>query len=172
MIRVPEIPDKLWELISECWRQEPEDRPSFAEITDGMLKSNYFVLDGTNLDTYHEYQQRIMSELSRCPIPVNNFAVLKSLRRLGLDVHSLRRSTLCLIWFHPTSKPPLHDELGYSIFQFPLFPVGYLTCISKATMGQIPFYDAEACGLMKLKVRGYNIPRHGNSSGRRTATSR
>jgi serine/threonine protein kinase len=90
MIRVPEIPDKLWELISECWSQEPEDRPSFAEITDRMLKSNDFVLDGTNLDAYHEYQQRIMSELNACPIRVNNSAILKALRGLGLDIDSMR----------------------------------------------------------------------------------
>jgi hypothetical protein len=92
MKRVPEIPDRFWELISACWRQEPENRPSFAEITDKMLKSNDFVLDGTNLEEYHEYQRRIMSELNACPIQVNNSAILKALRGLGLDVDSLRKN--------------------------------------------------------------------------------
>jgi serine/threonine protein kinase len=94
LIRVPEITDTLWELISECWSQEPQDRPSFAEITDRMLKSNDFVLDRTNLSEYHEYQQRIMSELNACPIRVNNSAILESLQCLGLYIDSLRGITI------------------------------------------------------------------------------
>jgi serine/threonine protein kinase len=89
MIRVPGIPDKLWELIINCWSQDATQRPSFEEITGMMLESFDFVLGGTNLHEYREYQQRIILQLSVSSM-VDNSDILKSLRGLGIDIDSMR----------------------------------------------------------------------------------
>ena len=58
----PKIPDHYWDLINECWEQDPNDRPTFDEIVE-KLKSDKFALEEfgikTNLDELHEYQQLI-----------------------------------------------------------------------------------------------------------------
>lgn len=58
----PKIPEHYWELINECWRQDPNERPTFAEIVE-KLKSDKFALEEygmkTNLDELHEYQSRV-----------------------------------------------------------------------------------------------------------------
>jgi hypothetical protein len=54
-----------------------------------MLDSDKYILDGTNLDEYHEYQQRITSQLSARPV-VDSSEILDSLRGLGIDVDSVR----------------------------------------------------------------------------------
>jgi hypothetical protein len=53
-----------------------------------MLERDDFVLDGTNLDEYHEYQQRIRSQLNETPM-VADSDILESLRGLGVDVDSI-----------------------------------------------------------------------------------
>jgi hypothetical protein len=79
-------------LIRMCWAVSPDERPSFAEITQVMLERDDFVLDGTNLDEYHEYQQQIRSQLKESPI-VNSSHILESLRGLGIDVDSMSEIT-------------------------------------------------------------------------------
>jgi hypothetical protein len=88
LIRVSGIPDKLWELITECWSQGATQRRSFAEITQMMLQSFAFVLDGTKLDKYHEYQPRITSQLN-VPSVVDSSGILNTLRGLGIDIDSM-----------------------------------------------------------------------------------
>jgi gas vesicle protein len=85
-----EIPNRFWELIRQCWNHAPEQRPSFEEITHQMLDSDEFVLEGTNLDEYHEYQQRITSRSNASPI-AGDSEILESLRSLGIDVDSIRK---------------------------------------------------------------------------------
>jgi serine/threonine protein kinase len=82
------IPPMIEELIRMCWAHSADERPSFAEITQVMLERDDFVLDGTNLDEYHEYQQRIRSQLKESPI-VDDSDILESLRGLGVDVDSI-----------------------------------------------------------------------------------
>lgn len=45
-----------------CWKQNPEDRPTFNEIVE-ILKNDKYALEEfgkkTNLDQLHEYQKRI-----------------------------------------------------------------------------------------------------------------
>jgi serine/threonine protein kinase len=82
------IPAGISDLINTCWDAEPSRRPSFAQITQMMLERNYFVLDGTNLEEYREYQQRITSQLNDSPI-VDDSGILESLRTLGIDVDSM-----------------------------------------------------------------------------------
>lgn len=56
------IPDHYWELIEKCWKQNPDERPTFEEITE-ILKNDKFALNEfgmkTNMDELHEYQKRI-----------------------------------------------------------------------------------------------------------------
>jgi serine/threonine protein kinase len=87
-IRKPEIPDRFWELITRCWSHAPEERPSFAEITQMMLDSDDFVLDGTNIDEYHEYRERMTRESNASPI-FDGSEIIGSLRRLRIDLRPL-----------------------------------------------------------------------------------
>lgn len=32
------IPDHYWELIQKCWKQNPDERPTFEEITEILKK--------------------------------------------------------------------------------------------------------------------------------------
>lgn len=58
----PKIPEHYWELINQCWRHDPNERPTFDEIVE-ILKNDRFALEEygmkTNLDELHEYQNRI-----------------------------------------------------------------------------------------------------------------
>jgi serine/threonine protein kinase len=89
-IRQPGIPDRFWELITRCWSHLPEQRPSFAEITKMMLDSDDFVLDGTNLDEYHEYRERMTRESNASPM-FDGSDIIGSLRRLRIDLRPLIR---------------------------------------------------------------------------------
>lgn len=61
LVRVPEIPDFVWEVITACWNRYPEARPSFAEIV-WTLRTNTekWAFPGTDLGDLREYQIRIM----------------------------------------------------------------------------------------------------------------
>jgi serine/threonine protein kinase len=52
------VPDPFWDLITRCWAQSPDDRPSFEEIVGLMLGSNDFTFPGTDLEKYNEYRQK------------------------------------------------------------------------------------------------------------------
>jgi serine/threonine protein kinase len=52
--RHPNIPDRFWELITQCWKQNPPDRPSFSEIVDRM-RGGAFIIQGTDMERYREY---------------------------------------------------------------------------------------------------------------------
>ena len=52
------IPEQYWELIRRCWDNNPEDRPSFEEITQ-LLRSDDFAIRETDLNALHEYWDRI-----------------------------------------------------------------------------------------------------------------
>jgi serine/threonine protein kinase len=39
LARVPEIPDKYWELTKDCWTIDSSQRPTFTEIVDLMLEN-------------------------------------------------------------------------------------------------------------------------------------
>jgi serine/threonine protein kinase len=87
-VRPSGIPGPLWLLITQCWSTEPGDRPSFGEITQRMLESDDYVLSGTDLDEYHEYQNRITLQSAFVPV-VDNGPILKLVRESGIDVDSI-----------------------------------------------------------------------------------
>lgn len=64
------IPGCYWELIQCCWSHNPNERPTFDEITVA-LKDDRFAIEEfgmkTDLDQLHEYQARIDSDEINCP---------------------------------------------------------------------------------------------------------
>lgn len=58
----PLIPDCYWDLIQKCWSQDPNERPTFAEITKILSDDKYALKEfgmETDLNDLHEYQRRI-----------------------------------------------------------------------------------------------------------------
>lgn len=59
---VDSIPPKYWDLIEQCWKHDPHERPDFEQITE-MMRSDEFAIkeygQTTNLDELHEYWERI-----------------------------------------------------------------------------------------------------------------
>jgi hypothetical protein len=84
----PRIPKAFWKLIRLCWKQEPEKRPSFHEITEMMLESDDLTFPGTDLDEYHEYQNRIIRATNDSPIR-DPSVILKFLADIGVDLESI-----------------------------------------------------------------------------------
>jgi serine/threonine protein kinase len=62
------IPDIFWRLITRCWSHNPTKRPGFADIVREFTNSDQFVVEGTNLDQYREYRQRVLASV---PQPTN-----------------------------------------------------------------------------------------------------
>ena len=60
--RMPEIPDKWWDLIQSCWDQDATSRPTFSAIVDLLAKSEDLVIEGTDMAKYREYQRRLEAE--------------------------------------------------------------------------------------------------------------
>jgi serine/threonine protein kinase len=58
--RVPEIPGALWGLMEDCWQAAPQKRPSFEAIVDLLKTNDDYVIPGTDLGKYREYQERIL----------------------------------------------------------------------------------------------------------------
>jgi serine/threonine protein kinase len=69
-IRQPGIPDVFWKLITECWEHRPDDRPSFEKIVKMMLTSDEFVFEGTDMEKYREYRER-MKPPDDAPVGIN-----------------------------------------------------------------------------------------------------
>ena len=56
------IPKIYWELITKCWDQQPEKRPSFSEIVKELKNDKYAIVDNgilTDLNELHQYQNRL-----------------------------------------------------------------------------------------------------------------
>lgn len=58
------IPDALWNLITECWSDNAESRPSFAKIVK-YFRDNVeeWAVEGTNIAELREYQERILKDI-------------------------------------------------------------------------------------------------------------
>jgi serine/threonine protein kinase len=53
------MPDPFWALISDCWQQNPADRPTFPAIVDRLKCSRDLMIPGTDIRVYQEYQNRL-----------------------------------------------------------------------------------------------------------------
>jgi serine/threonine protein kinase len=54
------IPEPIWELIQECWKHNPADRPTFDDLVGRMRRGDELTFPGTDMAAYREYQERIM----------------------------------------------------------------------------------------------------------------
>jgi serine/threonine protein kinase len=69
-VRPNGVPEPLWHLITQCWAQGPESRPEFSRIVEAMLeKPEDYVLPGTDIRQYKEYQARINAEPPALAMP-------------------------------------------------------------------------------------------------------
>ncbi|KAK8846911.1 hypothetical protein M9Y10_019479 [Tritrichomonas musculus] len=61
------MPKHYWELIERCWKEDPDNRPTFSDITE-ILKNDEFAIEEfgmkTDLEQLHEYQRRIANNFS------------------------------------------------------------------------------------------------------------
>lgn len=53
------VPKNIMKLIERCWSQEPEERPTFEQIVSLLRKDEYVTSPSTDLDSLHEYQDRV-----------------------------------------------------------------------------------------------------------------
>ncbi|KAK8835484.1 hypothetical protein M9Y10_046127 [Tritrichomonas musculus] len=56
------IPENYWNLLQMCWNQNPEERPTFGEITriiHNVIYAHEEFGVKTDLENLHEYQIRI-----------------------------------------------------------------------------------------------------------------
>jgi hypothetical protein len=61
--RVAGINDFYWELITRCWHQAPEQRPSFAEILEILRKNRTeYAFPGTDLAALEKYENEVLAE--------------------------------------------------------------------------------------------------------------
>lgn len=90
------IPDIYWDLIQQCWKQNPAERPTFEEITE-ILKDDKFAIEEfgmkTNLDELHEYQRRIDQEIPEEPIDFSKSQIIsingKAILSKGASLHNI-----------------------------------------------------------------------------------
>jgi hypothetical protein len=67
------IPDRLWQLIEQCWEQVPRRRLTFQEIVE-QFENPALWIPGTNAEEFLEYRRRIMP--GPCPPPAPEERVL------------------------------------------------------------------------------------------------
>lgn len=55
------MPEPYWELVEECWKSNPEDRPTFEEITE-ILKDDKYAIEEfgmkTDLNELHRFREQ------------------------------------------------------------------------------------------------------------------
>jgi hypothetical protein len=58
-VRLPAIPPHIWEIITHCWRQGPEMRPTFWELLTDFHTNHGYILDGANRDAVLRYEEKV-----------------------------------------------------------------------------------------------------------------
>lgn len=58
--KLDNIPDMIWDLIQQCWAQNPDNRPSFSDIIRALMDSpEAWVFPGTDIPELQRYMLRI-----------------------------------------------------------------------------------------------------------------
>jgi hypothetical protein len=60
--RPPSIPDGYWELVQECWRQKPTERPTLEAIVERLIASPDFTVPGTDAAAYAAYRSGLIAD--------------------------------------------------------------------------------------------------------------
>jgi serine/threonine protein kinase len=58
-VRPSAISDAHWDLITECWQSNPEDRPSFADLVNRLKSDHGWVFEDSDEDALVEYEQKV-----------------------------------------------------------------------------------------------------------------
>jgi serine/threonine protein kinase len=62
LTRVPEISDFYWDLIQNCWDQNPERRKSFAEILEHLRSHrSEYAFPGTDVEALERYENEVLT---------------------------------------------------------------------------------------------------------------
>lgn len=56
------VPEKMIKLISQCWSQNPEERPSFSEIFQQLTSDLSFYPDEIDREEIHEYISKVLNQ--------------------------------------------------------------------------------------------------------------
>lgn len=56
------VPEKMIKLISQCWSQNPEERPSFSDIFQQLTSDLSFYPDEINREEIHEYISKVLNQ--------------------------------------------------------------------------------------------------------------
>jgi serine/threonine protein kinase len=59
------IPDSLWELVVECWRQDPASRPGFDDVVSRLSAAHDWCFPNTDVDELMLYESRCLSPAPR-----------------------------------------------------------------------------------------------------------
>jgi serine/threonine protein kinase len=57
------MPPFYWDLIQACWAQDPDARPSIAQIVQLLVNDRRWVFEGTNLTELDAYQAKVLAGL-------------------------------------------------------------------------------------------------------------
>jgi hypothetical protein len=60
---VKEIPDFFWALIRACWAQNPDQRPSVAQIVQLLVTDRSWLFAGTNAAEFAAYEAKVLAGL-------------------------------------------------------------------------------------------------------------
>jgi hypothetical protein len=60
-VRLPEIPEAHWELMCKCWKQSPDDRPTFAQLLEYFHSDHNYILPGADRDSVLAYESCVYS---------------------------------------------------------------------------------------------------------------
>jgi serine/threonine protein kinase len=60
-VRLPEIPDGHWKVICACWQQNPDNRPTFAQVLEYIHSDHKYILPGADRDSVLAYERRVYS---------------------------------------------------------------------------------------------------------------
>ena len=99
---IPEnIPDVLHRLLETCWQNDPEKRPTFAEIVGDLLRCDEMLFDDLDLNHYKKYRQEafeptkltdadksILDQKILEPREIEHFNRVKEAAESG-DIHSM-----------------------------------------------------------------------------------
>jgi serine/threonine protein kinase len=61
-VRLSEIPDYHWNVICRCWKDNPQERPTFIKILKEFHRDHNYILSGADLSSILEYEDRIYSD--------------------------------------------------------------------------------------------------------------
>jgi serine/threonine protein kinase len=60
--RLPQIPDHIWGLITECWCRGAETRPKFVDLLTRFHSDHSYIIDGADRETVLRYEESVYTD--------------------------------------------------------------------------------------------------------------